>query len=286
MFLNGCLNKRGVIMIFDIQRNSFVDGPGIRTTVFFKGCNLNCAWCHNPESQDFKPQLMFYRDKCINCGKCKEICPYHLEKCVLCGKCELYCPVDARKICGKKYTVDEVFDSIVKDKEFYNNSGGGVTFSGGECMLQIDFLYKILKKCKENGIHTAIDTAGHIPFENFEKILPYTDMFLYDIKIFDSNKHKKYVGVGNELIMANLKKLFETGIKIWIRIPVISGINDDTEEMIRIREFLAHCGKPDKIELLPYHAMGENKYCAIGKKHQSFKAPSAEKLKLLKEIFD
>ena len=192
--------------LFDIERNSFVDGPGIRTTVFFKGCNLKCAWCHNPESQSTKPQMMFYRDKCTGCGKCKEICPTP-DNCILCGKCTFYCPVDARKVCGKEYTVDEVFSEIIKDKSYYENSGGGVTFSGGECMLQIDFLAEILKKCKENGIHTAVDTAGHIPFESFKKILPYTDLFLYDIKIFDTQKHKQYVGVGNELILENSLRL-------------------------------------------------------------------------------
>ncbi len=273
-------------IIFDIERNSFVDGPGIRTTVFFKGCNLKCAWCHNPESQDFQPQMMFYRDKCKGCGKCKEVCPYDFEKCDLCGKCTFYCPVDARKICGKQYTVDEVFAEIIKDKSYYENSGGGVTFSGGECMLQIDFLTQILKKCKENGIHTAVDTAGHIPYESFEKIVPYTDLFLYDIKIFDSVKHKEFVGVENALILENLKKLFKIGAQIWIRIPVIAGINDTVEEMQRIKEFLKTCGKPAKIELLPYHSMGENKYGAIGKNLQKFAAPNSDKMVQLKKIFN
>lgn len=270
--------------IFDIERNSFVDGPGIRTTVFFKGCNLKCAWCHNPESQDFKPQMMFYRDKCKGCGKCREIC--QSENCTLCGKCTFYCPVDARRVCGKEYTVDEVFAEIIKDKAYYDNSGGGVTFSGGECMLQIDFLTEILKKCKENDIHTAVDTAGYIPFEHFQKILPYTDLFLYDIKIFDSEKHKKYVGVGNELILENLKRLFREKAKIIIRIPVIADINDSIEEMQQIKEFIKLSGDPQKIELLPYHAMGEGKHSAIGKESQSFKAPDTEKLKNLREIFD
>ena len=270
--------------IFDIVRNSFVDGPGIRTTVFFKGCNLKCAWCHNPESQGFKPQMMFYKDKCKGCGKCAEVCPAP-ENCTLCGKCSFYCPVDARKVCGKEYTVDEVFAEIIKDKAFYDNSGGGVTFSGGECMLQIDFLCEILKKCKENGIHTAVDTAGYIPFENFEKILPYTDLFLYDIKCFDNEKHKKYVGVENELILENLKKLFQANAKIWIRIPVISDVNDSAEEMQSIKAFLNQNGKPEKIELLPYHAMGENKYAAIGRDVQRFIPPDNNKLKELKDIF-
>lgn len=272
-------------VIFDIERNSFVDGPGIRTTVFFKGCNLKCAWCHNPESQDFKPQMMFYKDKCKGCGKCKEICPAP-DKCTLCGKCTFYCPVDARKVCGKEYTVDEVFAEIIKDKSYYENSSGGVTFSGGECMLQIHFLCEILKKCKNAGIHTAVDTAGHIPFESFEKILPYTDLFLYDIKCFDSEKHKKYVGVGNELILENLKKLFSANAKIWIRIPIISDINDSIEEMQLIKDFLDKNGMPEKIELLPYHAMGENKYAAVGRITQRFAPPNENMLKALKAVFD
>ncbi len=269
--------------IFDIERNSFVDGPGIRTTVFFKGCNLKCAWCHNPESQDFKPQMMFYRDKCKGCGKCKEVCKN--EDCTLCGKCAIYCPVDARKVCGKEYTVDEVFSEVIKDKSFYENSGGGVTFSGGECMLQIDFLCEILKKCKENGIHTAVDTAGYVPFEYFEKILPFTDLFLYDIKILNSEKHKEYVGAENKLILENYKKLLASGAKIWVRIPVIPDINDSREEMQGIKVFLKTIGEPQKTELLPYHAMGENKYGAIGKKTQIFKKPDAQKIKQLQEVF-
>lgn len=270
--------------LFDIERCSYVDGPGIRTTVFFKGCNLRCAWCHNPESQDFKPQMMFYKDKCKGCGKCREICPSP-SSCILCGKCCFFCPVDARKVCGKQYTVDEVFAEIVKDKAYYDNSGGGVTFSGGECMLQIDFLFEILKKCKESGIHTAVDTAGHIPFEGFEKILPYTDLFLYDIKCYDGKKHKKYVGVDNQLILENLEKLCKTNAKIWIRIPVVAGVNDTEEEMQKIKDFLQESGAIEKIELLPYHAMGENKYGAIGKDAQRFAPPQEETIKHLKNIF-
>ena len=255
-----------------------------RTTVFFKGCNLKCAWCHNPESQAFKPQMMFYKDKCKGCGKCAEVCPTP-KNCILCGKCSFYCPVDARKVCGKEYTVDEVFDEIIKDKGFYENSDGGVTFSGGECMLQIEFLLDILKKCKENGIHTAVDTAGHIPFESFEKILPYTDLFLYDVKIFNPEKHKKCIGVGNELILENLNKLFKAKAKIWIHIPVISDINDSIEEMQLIKNFLDKNGKPEKIELLPYHAMGENKYSAIEKEAPRFTPPDNDMLNKLKAVF-
>lgn len=270
-------------MIFDIQRSSFVDGPGIRTTVFFKGCNLKCAWCHNPESQIFKPQMMFYKDKCIGCGKCAEICE-NKDKCILCGKCAVYCPVDARRVCGKEYTVEEVFKEIVKDKSFYETSGGGVTFSGGECMLQIDFLSEILKKCKENGIHTAVDTAGHVPFESFEKILPYTDLFLYDIKVFDKEKHKIYVGVDNSLILENVKKLLSHGAKLWIRTPIIVGVNDSKEEIQNIKNFVRQYGEPEKFELLPYHEMGESKYGAIDKEFKKFTAPSKEQMGILNNL--
>ena len=271
--------------IFDIQRNSYVDGPGIRTTVFFKGCNLRCAWCHNPESQSAIPQMMFYKNKCTGCGKCKEKCPNNLEKCELCGICTLHCPQNAREICGKKYTVGEVMGEILKDKIFYENSGGGVTFSGGECMLRIDFLEAILKECKKNGINTAVDTAGHVPFEDFERILPYTDLFLYDVKCFDSKKHQEYTGKGNELIFENLAGLLRTDKKVWVRIPVIPTVNDSVEEMTAIRKMLDSFGHPDKVELLPYHSMGDHKYEAIGTKAQGFSVPSKERISELDRIF-
>lgn len=281
--------------IFDIERNSYVDGPGIRTTVFFKGCNLRCAWCHNPESQSAAPQMLYYRDKCTGCGKCRQVCPTP-EKCTLCGRCTIFCPVDARNVCGKKYTADEVMEEIEKDTAFYRNSGGGVTFSGGECMLQADFLAELLKRCREKGIHTAVDTAGHVPFGSFEKVLPYTDLFLYDIKCFDTQKHKKYVGVGNELILENLQKLLEAGAAVWIRIPVIPGVNDSVEEMKEIREFLERCdglqlsekasdSGIQRVELLPYHAMGENKYRAMDAEPTVFSAPSEEKMRELRAVF-
>lgn len=264
-------------LIFNIQRFSIHDGPGIRTTVFLKGCNLKCAWCHNPESQSPKKEILFYADNCARCGRCENI-PVE--------DADFICFNGARELCGKEMTAQEVLSVVTKDRAFYENSGGGVTFSGGECMLQLDLLTEMLKMCKEKGIHTAVDTAGHIPFESFEKILPYTDLFLYDIKIFDSQKHKQYVGVGNELIFENLKKLFERNAKIWIRIPVIPEVNDSIEEMKKIKEFVLSYGTPEKVELLPYHAMGENKYHAIGKDACAFKTPTAESMNLLKSIFN
>ena len=272
-------------ILFDVQRNSYVDGPGIRTTVFFKGCNMNCAWCHNPESQFPNPQMMVYQNKCTGCGKCKEKCPHELKTCVLCGQCTRYCPHNAREICGKAYTLDEVLREIRKDKPFYEASGGGVTFSGGECMLQIDFLEEILKECKRCGLHTAVDTAGQVPFASFEMILPYTDLFLYDVKCYDSEKHKQYTGVGNELILENLARLLRADAGVWVRIPIIAGINDSIEDMTAIRRMLDSCGYPERVELLPYHAMGEHKYAAIGKKGQSFSVPDTKKMMELRNIF-
>ena len=270
-------------MIFDIQRNSFVDGPGIRTTVFFKGCNLRCKWCHNPESQSFEKQMMFYKDKCTGCGKCREVCPNHLQSCDFCGKCELYCPADARKVCGREYTPAEVFAEVIKDKAFYDNSGGGVTFSGGECMLQLDFLCEILEKCKSAGIHTAVDTAGNVPWKSFEKILPVTDLFLYDIKAFGAELHRKGTGVSNELILENLKNLSGRA-DIIVRIPVIGGYNDNDEEIRQIADFLKQI-KIIKAELLPYHAMGEHKYTALGRNPESFNVPNKNFMNRSQQLF-
>jgi len=227
--------------------------------------------------------MMFYKDKCTHCGKCIEVCPNSLKKCDFCGRCELYCPSDARKICGKDYTVDEVFEEIIKDKAFYDNSGGGVTFSGGECMLQLDFLCEILKKCKAAGIHTAVDTAGNVPWESFEKILPFTDLFLYDIKAFGAELHRKGTGVSNELILENLKNLSGRA-DIIVRIPVIGGYNDNDEEIRQIADFLKQI-KIIKAELLPYHAMGEHKYTALGRNTESFNVPNKNFMNRLQQLF-
>ena len=272
-------------VIFDIQRNSFVDGPGIRTTVFFKGCNLKCKWCHNPESQNFEKQMMIYKNKCTGCGKCASVCPHHLSSCEFCGKCEILCPNDARKVCGKEYTPEEVLKEVIKDKTFYETSNGGVTFSGGECMLQADFLCETLKLCKENGIHTAIDTAGCVSWEHFEKIMPYADMFLYDVKCFDEQKHKEYTGVSNKLILENLKKITDTGDKeIIIRIPVIHGVNDDEKEMGMIAEFLKGI-RYTSVDLLPYHKMGEHKYDALDMAYTEFEVPDKAVIEQYKKLF-
>ncbi len=259
--------------IFDIQRNSYVDGPGIRTTVFFKGCNLRCLWCHNPESQAFEKQILFYKEKCTACGRCEGLSVDDRD---------FICFNDAKQICGKECTADEIFAEVAKDKSFYETSGGGVTFSGGECMLQIDFLCEILKKCKADGLHTAVDTAGAVPWKSFERILAHTDLFLYDIKSPDSAIHRKFTGVPNELILENLAKLLQLGTAVWVRIPIIPDVNDSDAQFDALRRFFDRHGHPQKIELLPYHALGDHKYAALGMPAPHFAVPPTARLEALR----
>lgn len=228
---------------------------------------------------------MFYKDKCTGCGACKNICPNKLSDCNLCGKCEIYCPAGARRLCGKDYTADELFDIINKDRKFYETSGGGVTFSGGECMLQIDCLEEVTKICHNSGINTAIDTAGNLPWEYFQRILPYTDFFLYDVKCFTESLHISGTGVSNKLILENLERLsesFQGGI--IIRIPVIGGFNDTVCEMEKIVQFLKSI-RCLKIELLPYHKLGEHKYAGLGIPMASYSTPDEDKMQELRSIF-
>ena len=263
-------------MIFDIERNSYVDGPGIRTTVFLKGCPLSCVWCHNPESQSFEKQIMFYKSKCIGCGKCREVCPNNLKSCDFCGKCELYCPADARKICGKEYTIDEVLKEIVKDKPFYENSGGGVTLSGGEPLAQYDFSLKLLKKAKENGIHTAIETCGYAEKSKILEIAKYVDLFLFDCKETDPDLHKEYTGVDNKIILENLKALSDAGSKIILRCPIIPGFNDRAEHFKGISETAENFIGIEHIEIEPFHPLGESKYSALNREYADIQPPDAE----------
>ena len=272
-------------MIFDIERSSFVDGPGIRTTVFFKGCNLHCTWCHNPESQRSTREMLFYQTKCTGCGACVAHCPTGQSSCKLCGACTEVCPNRAREIVGEARSVEDVMREVRRDTLFYNASGGGVTFSGGECMLQIDFLKAILKECKKNGIHTAVDTAGHVPFERFKAILPDTDLWLYDVKCMNGELHKRHTGVGNEMILSNLARLLERGVRVWIRVPIVVGVNDTEEEMCALKAFLDAHGTPERVELLPYHAMGEHKYAAMGREMTAFQAPDDGAMERLRAIF-
>jgi len=241
--------------IFDIKSFATHDGPGIRTTVFMKGCSLDCWWCHNPESKNSKIE--------------QNISGGHLEKSVI----------------GENYSVDRLFDEIIKDELFYDESGGGVTFSGGEAMLQIDFLVKILKKCKSRGIHTTIDTSGCCPQENFQKVLPYTDLFLYDIKLMDSGLHEKYTSEPNQFILSNFKYLIAQNVNIQVRIPLIPQLTDNFDNLKEIRTFLQPYRSKIDIELIPYNKLGESKIKRYTNKLGTLKTQTNEQMQKFRNFF-
>lgn len=284
-------------MITDIKRFAVHDGDGIRTTVFFKGCPLNCLWCHNPEGISPKTELAYFEHKCVGCNMCVDICEKKAHKtegkkhifsrnlCVFCGKCEKICMGDALKIHGKEYTVDELFPLLIKDKDFYDNSGGGVTLSGGECLVYADFCVKLLEKLKKEDINTAVDTCGFVPKEAFCKVMPYTDVFLYDIKALDENIHIKCTGRSNKIILENLKYLDECGKKIEIRIPYVPEYN--AKEIDKILDFLKSFKNIVKIRILAYHNYAGSKYEALGKINKlSQKLPSEKEILLLQAKAD
>ncbi|MCF8361610.1 MAG: glycyl-radical enzyme activating protein [Prolixibacteraceae bacterium] len=263
--------------VFDIQRSSFHDGPGIRTTVFLKGCPLECLWCHNPESNKPDPQLFFFFDKCVLCSTCVAVCGNNVHQirnnehiinyndCKLCGKCVEACPSNALKITGAEMSVDEIMEIVVADVDFYKKSNGGITVSGGEPLMQFSFLQELLKRCKEAGINTCIETSGFTSAEKFKKILPWVDTLLFDYKITNTEEHKKYTGVGNALIMENLDVAYNYGTSIFLRCPVIHGINDNDEHFKGIRTLDLKYPNLAGIGLLPYHTTGNNKRTSIGK---------------------
>jgi pyruvate formate lyase activating enzyme len=294
----------GKPLITDIQKYSIHDGSGIRTTVFFKGCPLACIWCHNPETQDFLPQLLFNQETCTGCGSCIKACQKaaitlkdgiaetELRGCSGCGSCVEYCLQNIRKTTGEYYTVDNLIQEIEKDKVFYEQSKGGVTLSGGEVLVQ-DTVYikELLTKLHRKGYRVNIDTSGYAPFSVIKDILPMVDTFLYDIKIMDSALHEKYTGVGNACILENLKLLSQEKASIWIRIPVIEGFNASTGHMEEIAVFLKENHISFKqINLLPYHNTGSSKYNRLQLKYpgEYLTAPdniSMEKLKLVFEQY-
>ena len=287
------------VLVSNIQRFSTKDGNGIRTTVFFKGCPLRCRWCHNPETFSKEKEVMYNAENCTLCGRCVDSCPHGAIKiennilstdprlCVHCGNCTDFCYYNAREISGKEMSADSVAEAILKDAAFYRESGGGVTFSGGECMMFAPFVRDVLKICKAHRIHTAIDTSGFAPFSSFEMVLPYTDIFLYDIKAYSSPLHKELTGVPNELIWENLEKLTKFGANINLRLPLIEGCNTDLEDIEKIAERCSALGIK-KVNLLPYHDMGKYKYTKLGMEYDSnsMSTPSDEKMSKIKEIFE
>jgi pyruvate formate lyase activating enzyme len=263
-------------MVFNIMRYSVNDGPGIRTTVFLKGCPLRCRWCHNPESISPRQEIAYKQDRCLKCGDCLGACPHGAivpldgyfitlrKRCHQCGTCVEVCVSDARELVGKEMTVAQVMKEVEKDIVFYNESGGGVTFSGGEPLLQSDFLLELLKACKENGIHTAIDTTGLAAPEMLETVSGYTDLFLYDLKILNDAKHVEFTGASNVPILSNLQLLVLEGREVVIRVPIIPGFNDNLVDIKEMGQFVASLGGVREIDLLPFHEIGRSKYERLG----------------------
>ena len=247
-------------LIFDIKRASTPDGPGLRTVVFFKGCNLDCFWCHNPEGKQAVAQVAYFREKCIACGACQAACQRKGEPCEACGACVKLCPADARKIYGKSYEPDELFAILAADQAYFDATGGGVTFSGGECMLYPEYLTELAKRCREQKISVAVDTAGCVPYASFEMLLPYVDLFLYDVKCLDPVLHQRGTGRDNAQILKNLDRLQAERKGVIVRVPVIPDFNEGAE-VERIVAFCQNRGLP--VELLPYHAFGNDKKEAL-----------------------
>lgn len=267
---------RGIV--FDIERFAVHDGYGIRTLVFLKGCPLKCQWCSNPESQRPKPQVGFFDDKCSSCLQCVNVCPYgeefranhriEWEKCINCLKCVDACLFGARVAYGKSMTVSEVVNIVKHDMTFYKNSGGGVTLGGGEATFQPEFAENILRSCQEEGIHTAMETCGFTPPEKFGRIIRYVDLLLFDIKNMNSDTHKKFTGVGNEIILENAKNASKTVKEMIVRFPLIPDFNDNKKNLEEMARFInENLPSVKRIDILPYHSIGESKNARIGKEY-------------------
>jgi pyruvate formate lyase activating enzyme len=285
-------------IVFDIQRFSIHDGPGIRTTVFLKGCPLTCPWCHNPESQRRDPQLLFYASKCIGCKKCFEVCPVsgalipeskeriNRDICNNCGKCTETCYAQALEMCGKEMTVEQVIAEVEKDRPFYETSDGGMTISGGEPLAQPVFTVELLKTAKEAGLHTALDTSGYGGPDALRRAAAFTDLVLFDVKIADPERHRQAAGVDNRQILANLRTLEELGVAVVFRVPVIPGYTDSEENIRAAASLAAQMKNVRELDLMRYHRLGESKWKRLGLTYrlEGTEPPSEERMHQLKGL--
>jgi pyruvate formate lyase activating enzyme len=285
-------------IVTDIQRFSIHDGPGIRTTVFLKGCNMCCRWCHNPETIGPRPQIQLFPDKCIGCGACLEACTrgahvqaggakeFRRELCLACGQCAKTCYAEAIVLVGKDMTAGEVVAEVMQDREFYKNSGGGVTVSGGEPLFQVEFTHEILRLCRERGLHTAVESNMAWPWKRVTPILPLTDLVIVDIKLMNGEAHREWTGLPNDTVLANAERLSRQKVDLIVRTPVIPGVNDTPEEIDRIAAFIAPFENLLYYELLPFHPMGTGKYRSLGMewKMGDLKRPANEQVLALAAV--
>ncbi len=259
-------------IIFDIKRFAIHDGPGIRTTVFLKGCPLACKWCHNPESIDPRPEIALYPERCIACGNCREVCPKLAGRtglapniileglCDQCGRCVDTCYAGAVELAGRTVTVGEIVEEVLKDRTFYETSGGGVTLSGGEPTMQFGFCRALLTELKAAGLHTALDTSGYVPWERLKELIPLVDLFLYDLKVISPTKHVRWTGVDNRIILSNLRRLSQAGSAIQVRFPVIRGVNSSKRDLEQLAAVVRSLEPTPEVAMLPYHHFAVSKY--------------------------
>ena len=287
-------------LVFDVQRFSLQDGPGIRTTLFLKGCPLACVWCHNPESMTGAPEILVTPDRCIACGACVDACPLGLPSgvgggwalprtsCEACGRCAEACPTRARRVAGRPMTVDEAVEAATRDRVFYDQSGGGVTFSGGEPLQQADFVIACLDVLRARGVHVAVDTCGLVEREVLLRAAASTDLFLYDLKHMDGGAHAELTGAPNGRILENLAALAAAHDEIWVRVPVVPGLNDAPANVTRTAAFAASLPSVRRVSLLPYHALGEHKRERVGAAGPEFEGstPSPASLRDIAAVFE